>query len=284
MIAAFRPSLRPVVWAFLLALSPGLAKAEPCVWANGQDRTGPADDPGRGTLDSAAHHSYVASGPGVQRAHKLVGDRMGALKACLDKTAYAKLYADLSVAIAKVGVEKGGWGAPRDAPPAGDGGRGIQDWNAHNAFAASDAGAAAAQGFVTARMQALSAKIAKEAYASLYADVSIIEATAAQKSAAATPALAGSPAAGDPSAYARSDGVNAVVYRGAGDHVFELYLVGTTWKTGDLTDITKAPAAASDPSPYARADGVSSVEYRSEDGHVRELWLKGTTWSFGDLQ
>jgi hypothetical protein len=88
----------------------------------------------------------------------------------------------------------------------------------------------------------------------------------------------------DASGYARSDGVNSVVYRGQDNHIHELYLgPGASWQAGDLTAITGAALAAGDARGYARSDGVNSVVYRDVDGHVHELRLILNTWHDGDL-
>jgi hypothetical protein len=67
--------------------------------------------------------------------------------------------------------------------------------------------------------------------------------------------------------------VNSVVYRGADNHIHELYLSGSIWRTGDLSAITGAPAAAGDPTVYVRGGSAGSVVYRGIDGHIHELWL-----------
>ena len=60
-----------------------------------------------------------------------------------------------------------------------------------------------------------------------------------------TAAAGATPTAGDPAAYVRSDGVNAVVYRGSDNHIHELFLLngGSAWGTGDLTAATGATPA-----------------------------------------
>jgi hypothetical protein len=56
-------------------------------------------------------------------------------------------------------------------------------------------------------------------------------------------------AAGDPVGYVRSDNVNAVVYRGADDHIYEIALPlgGADWHVEDLSGRTDTPLAAGDP-------------------------------------
>src|SRR5262249_54147020 len=94
-------------------------------------------------------------------------------------------------------------------------------------------------------------------------------------------------AVGNPAGYTRSDGFNAVLFRGSNNHVYELGLPAgsSQWQVGDLTAITGAPVAASDPVGYVRADATNAVLFVSSDGHVRELSLPmgSSSWSAGDL-
>ena len=72
-------------------------------WVDGMDaRT--ASDIGRGLSDQAVHRQYILSGAGASTAHSLVVQRMATLRAVLDRTVYARLYADLSVLIARCAV------------------------------------------------------------------------------------------------------------------------------------------------------------------------------------
>ena len=81
-------------------------------------------------------------------------------------------------------------------------------------------------------------------------------------------------ALGDPAGYVRSDRTNSVVYRGANNHIYELYLSdGPPWKDGDLCLISGAPDALGDPAGYARSDGTNSVVYRGPNNHIYELFL-----------
>jgi len=50
------------------------------------------------------HRQYILSGAGASTAHSLVVQRMATLRAVLDRTVYARLYADLSVLIARCAV------------------------------------------------------------------------------------------------------------------------------------------------------------------------------------
>jgi hypothetical protein len=83
-------------------------------------------------------------------------------------------------------------------------------------------------------------------------------------------------AAGSPAGYVRSDGVNAVVYRGYDDSdIHELYFDGI-WKCEDLSLRTGAPPALGDPAAYVRSDNVSSVVYRAlkptGQVHIQEIY------------
>jgi hypothetical protein len=100
-------------------------------------------------------------------------------------------------------------------------------------------------------------------------------------------------AAGRPACYVRSDNVNAVVYRGIDNHIYELWLPdgSVTWRIQDLTATAEAPYAAGNPAAYVRHDRVNSVVYRGQDDHVYELFLPSGAdpvfgffpWNFGDL-
>jgi len=59
----------------------------------------------------------------------------------------------------------------------------------------------------------------------------------------AVPATGSSNLSSDPAGYVRSDGVNSVVYCGWGYHIYELYLTGGNWQTGDLSALAGAPFA-----------------------------------------
>jgi hypothetical protein len=91
-------------------------------------------------------------------------------------------------------------------------------------------------------------------------------------------ALAQAPrAGGNPAPYVRSDGVNAVVYRGYNDlDIHELYYDGSAWRTEDLSLRTGAPPALGDPAAYVRSDNVNSVVYRALEPtgrvHIQEIY------------
>ena len=71
-------------------------------WQNAMDTSAPSQDPGRGLLDWQIHYKHCL-GPGRNTVYELVGVRLSTLKSAISKEAYAKLYADASVLIAKYG-------------------------------------------------------------------------------------------------------------------------------------------------------------------------------------
>lgn len=92
-------------------------------------------------------------------------------------------------------------------------------------------------------------------------------------------AQANSPAKG----YVRSDRVNAVVYRGADNHIHELSL-SNGWHDGDLFAWTVNPVpAASAPAAYIRSDGFNSVVFTGSDQFIYELSLQSGCWCLGNL-
>jgi len=94
------------------------------------------------------------------------------------------------------------------------------------------------------------------------------------------------PAAGDPVGYVRSDIVNAVVYRGIDNRIYELSLpVGGQWTVKDLFKASGASVpVAGNLAAYVRSDSVNSVVYRGSDGHIHEIYrLLGGNWGTGDL-
>src|SRR5262249_18833738 len=76
--------------------------------------------------------------------------------------------------------------------------------------------------------------------------------------AAATPLQVSS----DPKPYVRSDKVNSVIAVGADNHVYEIYLSGTSWLHADLSGPALAPNANSAWAVgYVRSDGINAVVY-----------------------
>src|SRR5271165_3095245 len=96
-------------------------------------------------------------------------------------------------------------------------------------------------------------------------------------------------AAGNPNGYMfTANGVSGmhVVYRGADNHIHELYWQDGDWNVNDLTIATNAPAAAGDPNGYVfTANGVSGmhVVYRGADDDIHELYWQNGDWSLNDL-
>src|SRR5215469_1856244 len=87
---------------------------------------------------------------------------------------------------------------------------------------------------------------------------------------------------GVPAPYVRSDGINAVVYRGNDNNIYELYL-RDGWHVGYLSQLTGAPPALMNPAPYVRSDGINAVTYVGWDGHIYELRLDWDGWHPADL-
>jgi hypothetical protein len=84
------------------------------------------------------------------------------------------------------------------------------------------------------------------------------------------------------SAYRRSDGTNAVVYRG-GAVLVEISLDPVNgWTWNDLTS-WGGQVPVGDPVAFVRADGESAVVFRSADGHINELRLGPSSWIPTDL-
>ena len=163
----------------LLTTSP--ARADSCKWVDGSDKAAPANDPGRGVADWAAHAAHVNAGAGLTNAHELVTARMATLKACGDKAAYARVYADVSVLVGHYGRSMAGWKDGSDpAAPKDDGGRGVASWSAHRDHVLKGAGMDNAHKLVGDRLLGLSKALPKAAYARLYADVSILLANLAR--------------------------------------------------------------------------------------------------------
>jgi hypothetical protein len=92
-------------------------------------------------------------------------------------------------------------------------------------------------------------------------------------------------AVGNPMAYVRADGVNAIVYRTAAGHIIELRRGSRGFLKTDLMAASGAPSdvdAASDPVATVRSDGYSSVVFRSTAGQVVELYRAvGGDWHIG---
>jgi Common central domain of tyrosinase/Polyphenol oxidase middle domain len=93
-----------------------------------------------------------------------------------------------------------------------------------------------------------------------------------------------------------ADGTQHVVYRGADNHIYELWWDATQcsqttcWHWGNLTGSTGAPAALGEPAGYVlNADGTQHVVYPGPDSDIYELWWNATQcsqttcWHWGNL-
>src|SRR3954452_8821841 len=89
-------------------------------------------------------------------------------------------------------------------------------------------------------------------------------------------------AAGEPAGYYTPSPLYdaaRVVYRGADQHLYELYLTPSqngTWAYADLTAMTSAPGAAGEPAGYYTPSPLydaARVAYRGADQHIYELYL-----------
>src|SRR5207237_27758 len=93
-------------------------------------------------------------------------------------------------------------------------------------------------------------------------------------------ALSGAPAADlDPKSYARSDGLDAVVYRATDQHVHELSRHDDQWVEVDVSDAAGAPPAAARPAPFVRNDNINAIAYRATDGRLYELSWQDGAWN-----
>jgi outer membrane protein assembly factor BamB len=96
--------------------------------------------------------------------------------------------------------------------------------------------------------------------------------------------LAGAPpAAGDPSGYVLLS-EEFVVYRGADNHVHQLYSHAgeDQWSRADLTAIAHAPLAVGNPSGYV-VNASQRVVYRGADDHIHVLYsFDNTQWAHVD--
>lgn len=71
-------------------------------WKNAMDSSAPSQDPGRGLMNWQIHYKH-GLGSGRSNVYRLIGVRLSTLKQALSIEAYAKLYADASVLVAKYG-------------------------------------------------------------------------------------------------------------------------------------------------------------------------------------
>lgn len=153
---------------FLLLFSfSGFSVNAQCNWVNGSDASIP-DDNGRGVLDWNAHYNYALNVPELLSSSVYMGDRVTTLKGCLSQEMFASSFASVSLAIARCGIQYGGWtNSPDNAIP----GCGSLDSMDHYYYAI---GGNNNMGDLTRqKMKYLSENIDKEVYARLYADVSV---------------------------------------------------------------------------------------------------------------
>lgn len=159
--------------AWSQAPQPPPPAAAACTWADGQDPAGPPGDAGRGVSDWRAHYAYITARTRAGTA-AMVFARFEALRGCLPAGDFARLYADVSTQVAYYGRRGAGWLDRPDARAGADGGRGIPSYQAHYEYAADASRGATASGFVRQRLVDLNAALPLDAYAHLYADVSIL--------------------------------------------------------------------------------------------------------------
>jgi len=91
-------------------------------------------------------------------------------------------------------------------------------------------------------------------------------------------------AKGDPVAYTRTDGKEAVVFRNANNHIMQVANGNDGWSTQNLTTLTGTNAATSDPYVYHRADGYNSILFENGASVNEIYWKRGTSgWAGGQL-
>ena len=89
------------------------------------------------------------------------------------------------------------------------------------------------------------------------------------------------PAASEPSAYVRSDGISTINYRGTNGHVQDVRL-DSGWQRADLTALAGAPPARGTPAGYVRNGTINAIVYSSSGpaaGEICELRLEDT-WQY----
>lgn len=78
-------------------------------------------------------------------------------------------------------------------------------------------------------------------------------------------------AAGDPSAYVRSNGASAIVFRGTDNHIYETIYDAGGWVATDLTAVSEASEASGNPIGYSRSDQINDVLFRAVDNHIHVI-------------
>jgi hypothetical protein len=96
-------------------------------------------------------------------------------QASVTREKYGRLYADISVIIAKVGRESLGWQDGLDPDgPSNDSGRGVSSWQDHYLFGTVDPAYISIPSMIEARLHAIQIVAGEPTYAKLYADVSVV--------------------------------------------------------------------------------------------------------------
>ena len=79
-------------------------------------------------------------------------------------------------------------------------------------------------------------------------------------------------------AYVRTDNKNAVIYRGASNHLYEVasnFSSSPPWIVSDLTAFTGAPNAKNfSATPYIRSDSRNTIVYMATDNHIHKRGQK----------
>ncbi len=140
-----------------------------CNWVDGQDASS-GFDPDRGITDWNAHYNFAQSVTDTHILPGKVGNRLNALTTCLYLETYAKMYADVGIKIGYYGESYAVWSGDPDQTPGG------AAWLGHYKHIKNFGNADAPQK-VTDRLNSLANKIPSDAFAKLYADISVIVAS-----------------------------------------------------------------------------------------------------------
>jgi hypothetical protein len=88
----------------------------------------------------------------------------------------------------------------------------------------------------------------------------------------------------DLSVYRRVEGVDAIVFRSATNHIIQVQRASNGWTDeADLTASTNAPDAVGNPMAYVRGDGVNAIVYRSAGGNIFEIRRGSRGWMMTNL-
>jgi hypothetical protein len=163
-------TFRQALWTLLLSCCLfSIPAGAVCRWIDGSDPAAPGD-PGRGVSDWQAH--FNAGTTSAANVPDWIASRFATLQSCLSPHDYARLYADASVMIAHRGRQLSAWLDGSDQREPGDPGRGVSDWHAH--FEAGKANGGNVVGWVRGRLVHLQRHLPPDAYAHMYADLSIL--------------------------------------------------------------------------------------------------------------